>query len=920
MDQPKLNPHDIETYCANKSLQPKMRGDQINCKICPNCERSKPTHGKSENYWKLYLRTDTGAFYCQRCHWKGSFYELKLFFGDAIPVTRAQPRKAYPKADPAKVNKYPVNAQKQDSVAMRWLESRGIKRITAMRYNIGETVLKFETEPERWTERTCATFPYQRKDENGRLETIFVKARDPEVKANMRREPAGAESFFFGWHLVDKSKKTIILTEGECFPGDVEVLTKRGWISFKEYQGEDVVQVDRNGRGSISTPLAVVKKPFKGMLKKYASRDFNFSATPEHNVVVLKNGEMVKTKISDLKKDNYTIPRVCSYEGTGIPLSDAQLALCVAVSADFKIDPRKNGRYAQASFKKQRKKDRIVKILDACGIAYTTYEQKKEGFTSFNIHLPDWCPGRFFPFEWLTQLHPHQREFLIEELVHWDGNKVNGKNQYEYSTKHEENAKWVQTLSHLSNRCSTIIDRENEFGKWKKVSILHNKKTSSFQHKNWTEIEHDDFVYCVQVQSGMFIARQNGKIFVTGNCDAMVIYQETGLNVVSLPNGSRSFPEEMAAHLNDFETIVVAMDDDTPGREGAMKVVERLGRKRCYMVSWRQGKIDGPKDANDALRKGHDIGAILESGEQVRHEHVKFIDEFKGDVLAEFLDPEAARGLQGTTIPGFNKLIGGFRLGELSIYSGLTGSGKTTLLQQLSLDYANLGMGTLWGSFEVRNKKLLKRMVVNHAGIDFNERQKLSEFDSAWQKFADLPIYLLDFYGATELQKILDAIDYSIDVYDVRHIVIDNMQFLMGAVRGNEKFDMQDVIIGELRNLATKRSVHISLICHPRKVIEGKPLTENDLFGSGRVSQDSDNVFCVQTHGDYPYVECRKNREMGARTEGNQTMRVYYRFVKELQRIVEIDISHAMRLDNMGKEKKKKEEKEQKTTDTNDRF
>jgi hypothetical protein len=44
-------------------------------------------------------------------------------------------------------------------------------------------------------------------------------------------------------------------------------------------------------------------------------------------------------------------------------------------------------------------------------------------------------------------------------------------------------------------------------------------------------------------------------------------------------------------------------------------------------------------------------------------------------------------------------------------YCALTGSGKTTLLSQLGLDFAQQGRPTLWGSFEVKNERLMGKMM-----------------------------------------------------------------------------------------------------------------------------------------------------------------------------------------------------------------
>lgn len=76
--------------------------------------------------------------------------------------------------------------------------------------------------------------------------------------------------------------------------------------------------------------------------------------------------------------------------------------------------------------------------------------------------------------------------------------------------------------------------------------------------------------------------------------------------------------------------------------------------------------------------------------------------EYSGTVLQSF--------------PRFTKIIKGLRRGELTVITGPTGSGKTTILSQLSLDLAAGGLNTLWGSFEIKNTRLLQKMLQQFAG------------------------------------------------------------------------------------------------------------------------------------------------------------------------------------------------------------
>src|SRR5699024_8663337 len=160
----------------------------------------------------------------------------------------------------------------------------------------------------------------------------------------------------------------------------------------------------------------------------------------------------------------------------------------IAVSADGTIDNRTRrshyqpaeDRYVRFGFKKDRKVERLRGILDRLGIKASD-NPIANGYQSICFPLPAWVPGRMLPHEWITLATSEQREFILTEIIEWDGNSVPNRNQHEYSSKHLANVEFVQAIAHTSGRVSTIIPRSNERGEWYKASILHSKTSTSMQ-------------------------------------------------------------------------------------------------------------------------------------------------------------------------------------------------------------------------------------------------------------------------------------------------------------------------------------------------------------------------------------------------------------------------------------------------------
>ena len=65
----------ITEYCANQGIaQDDLRttNTHVILRECPFC--SKPTRGKADNMFKIYVQIGGGAYYCHRCGAKGRFY------------------------------------------------------------------------------------------------------------------------------------------------------------------------------------------------------------------------------------------------------------------------------------------------------------------------------------------------------------------------------------------------------------------------------------------------------------------------------------------------------------------------------------------------------------------------------------------------------------------------------------------------------------------------------------------------------------------------------------------------------------------------------------------------------------------------------------------------------------------------------
>ncbi|KAJ0411941.1 hypothetical protein ATCC90586_009898 [Pythium insidiosum] len=347
-------------------------------------------------------------------------------------------------------------------------------------------------------------------------------------------------------------------------------------------------------------------------------------------------------------------------------------------------------------------------------------------------------------------------------------------------------------------------------------------------------------------------------VVTEGEFDAMAVHQATGLPAVSLPNGCQSLPPAVLPLLERFKKIYLWLDNDAAGQANVDKFAAKLGVARCLIVRAPPGE-PRVKDANDALLAGLDLRALVAAAEILPHSQITTFDELRRDVLEEIVNPLRACGVQSRTLPSLNALLKGHRLGEVTVLTGPTGCGKTTLLSQLSLDLCAQGVSTLWGSFEIKNTRLLHKMLTQLAGRSL--RGDVRAFEAVADKFEALPMYFLRFFGSTDVDEVLDAMEYAVYAYDVQHVLLDNVQFMMaGQGRGYDKFERQDAALDKFRRFASQQNVHVTLVIHPRKEQEDVDLTLSSVFGTAKATQEADNVLILQRTRGANKLDVRKNR------------------------------------------------------------
>jgi len=340
----------------------------------------------------------------------------------------------------------------------------------------------------------------------------------------------------------------------------------------------------------------------------------------------------------------------------------------------------------------------------------------------------------------------------------------------------------------------------------------------------------------------------------------VVLSARTNLQVIALPDLTNLHPN-LLPFLDHFTSLTLWLGSDVQSVDITSLFARKIDEKLCRIVTHEH------PCAVTAVRKKSDVQDILDSARICHHDFITTFDKLRQDVYLEFVNTDKIEGVKWKRFDDFNGLLRGFRRGEMTVFTGRSGSGKTTFMSEYSLDLCMEGVNTLWGSFEVKNVRLIKMLLKQFSLINLDEN--VEEFETVAEKFSKLPMYFSTFHGSQEVDTVMDAMSHAVYVHDIAHIIIDNVQFMIGSRNGHlDRMAQQDLCIQKFRQFATLHNCHVTLVIHPRKEAE-EMLSIHSVFGGGKATQEADNVLLLQeekTEGSFfkkKYIEVVKNRYAG---------------------------------------------------------
>jgi len=357
-------------------------------------------------------------------------------------------------------------------------------------------------------------------------------------------------------------------------------------------------------------------------------------------------------------------------------------------------------------------------------------------------------------------------------------------------------------------------------------------------------------------------------IICEGELDA-IAWEHYGRRAASVPSGvsDTRWIENEWDFLERFSKVYINMDMDAAGRDAVEGIAKRIGLWRCYDIKLPH------KDINECLLnkvKADIIDAAVEQADEFRIHEVATPLEFEEAVADIILNPEHAKG-ESTGIKSLDEILGGWRWGELTVWSGTNGSGKTTLLNQVVIEsMIKHARSTFFASLEMKPENLLAWMVkqMRTGLVDQRAVRECLEV-------IDRNVTLLNKVGKVDPDTILNVFEFVAKKYGAKHFILDSLMRV--SLGRSDKYGEQEEFMNRLVGFAQSFDVHIHLVAHPRKgASDNDTPGKVDISGSADITNLAHNVLVLyrpaleqmrdakrKSESIYNKLYVRKNREMG---------------------------------------------------------
>lgn len=342
-----------------------------------------------------------------------------------------------------------------------------------------------------------------------------------------------------------------------CVDFETEILTKSGWKRYDQVsEGDEILSYSLKSHeitDDVVQAVHVYNEPTE--VVRFESPTFSAASTMEHRWVVGEYDEIPRIKqtknIFNNNWPDYPIIRVAnnSFEDDR-QFTDDQLKIIGWIMTDGSIEKKQYSIHIYQSVRRNKNKEvyeDIMHTLVSAGVHFTDscrrdyYHEiylKKNDFTDWvHKNLSD----RVMTFDFISRLSQRQAEIVMRAMLQGNGSGVDGKG---YGKRNEritlccKDAAGRDAFQYLCFRAgyatnaSVIDNSEVDYpsnhklyasmdnipvsnGTYYDICVLRIRRAQIYPHHK--SLDSVSGVWCITSREGTWIARRDGKVYITGN-------------------------------------------------------------------------------------------------------------------------------------------------------------------------------------------------------------------------------------------------------------------------------------------------------------------------------------------------------------------------------------------------------------------
>lgn len=324
-------------------------------------------------------------------------------------------------------------------------------------------------------------------------------------------------------------------------------------------------------------------------------------------------------------------------------------------------------------------------------------------------------------------------------------------------------------------------------------------------------------------------------IICEGEMDVLALVEAGYESAISVPNGAvmkvvdgKVDPEsdgkfrfiwDAKEKLDRAERIVICTDADDPGQAMGEEIARRIGKDRCWKVTF----PEGCKDANDVLLKHGEEGVD------------KLISECKPWPVAglydakhfyDQLDKIYEDGISRGESTGYDNVDDYYTIvaGQLSVVTGHPSSGKSEFIDQIMINMAQekgwrFGICSFENEPRIHIAKLISKYIKKPFFSGVQQRMNQHELE-AGKKFVQSHFsFLYQADGSlSSIDSIIDRLKIAVMRHGIRGAVIDPYNYIQRPRDVSETEWVSDMLT-KLRVFAQAHDIHLWFVAHPTKMM-----------------------------------------------------------------------------------------------------